>query len=439
MSQNTLAWSILLLVGAVSLWAQQGGGGGQGGTGGGGGNTPTTTTPSPGGRGEPGGVPGQSRTTDPFGSSRQQQQQQRMPDFQRPVFLSGKVMMEDGTPPPEPVTIERVCNGRPFPEGYTDSKGRFSIQLGGDRTLAMTDASVSGSEASGFGGGAFSNDPFSTSSGSLGGADSMGRVNLVGCELRAVLAGYQSDSVELGRRSVFDNPNVGTITLRRLGNVEGTSISMTTLAAPKDAKKAYEKAFKETQKKKPNLERASKELEKAVEEYPEYAAAWHLLGRVRISLDQNEGAREAFEKAVEADSKYLNPYGPLVRMALQDGRWDDAAQLSNRVLQLDPYQTEFQYYHAVSSYNMGRIEAAEKSVMAVQSSKDAHRFPETMQLLGMIHARQGKFQTAADEFRSFLTAQPNSPMAGQIQQQLTEWEALGVIKAQEAASEAGPR
>ena len=29
----------------------------------------------------------------------------------RPVFLSGKVVMEDGTPPPDAVIIERVCGG----------------------------------------------------------------------------------------------------------------------------------------------------------------------------------------------------------------------------------------------------------------------------------------------------------------------------------------
>src|SRR5262249_19613677 len=45
----------------------------------------------------------------------------RFPEMQqRPIFLSGKVMLDDGTPPPEPVTIERVCNGNPRAEAYTD-------------------------------------------------------------------------------------------------------------------------------------------------------------------------------------------------------------------------------------------------------------------------------------------------------------------------------
>src|SRR6266849_5875234 len=53
-----------------------------------------------------------------------------MDALNRPAYLSGKVQMDDGTAPPEPVVIERVCNGSPRAEGYTDAKGRFSFQLG---------------------------------------------------------------------------------------------------------------------------------------------------------------------------------------------------------------------------------------------------------------------------------------------------------------------
>src|ERR1022692_3248637 len=68
-------------------------------------NTPTT--------GIPGSNPGNNRgqypnSTDP---------NNRYPDQTRPIYLSGKVMLDDGTPPPGPVTIERVCNGNPRAQG----------------------------------------------------------------------------------------------------------------------------------------------------------------------------------------------------------------------------------------------------------------------------------------------------------------------------------
>src|SRR5215472_5711068 len=83
-------------------------------------NTPTTTNPN--------------RTTTPT-----TQQQQPYDMGQRPIFLSGKVVMDDGTPPPESVVIERVCGGNPRPEAWTDSKGHFSFQLG-QNTAMMADA-----------------------------------------------------------------------------------------------------------------------------------------------------------------------------------------------------------------------------------------------------------------------------------------------------------
>src|ERR1017187_8335435 len=58
----------------------------------------------------------------------------------QPIFISGRVMTEDGTPPPDPVTMETVCNGSPHAEGYSDSRGYFAIELGA-RNAVIQDAS----------------------------------------------------------------------------------------------------------------------------------------------------------------------------------------------------------------------------------------------------------------------------------------------------------
>ena len=170
------------------------------------------------------------------------QPQYGVPEFQRPIFLSGKVMMDDGTPPPDPVVIQRVCNGRPRPEGYTDSKGRFSFQLGQNLSV-LPDASVGRGDYT----------PNSTNLGinpatgvGVGSSEEMERV-LMNCELRADLPGFRSDSVSLAGRRALDNPEVGIIVLHRIGNVEGLTISATSLMAPKDARKAYEKGLEATQ------------------------------------------------------------------------------------------------------------------------------------------------------------------------------------------------
>src|SRR5712671_6481305 len=101
--------------------------------------------------------------------------------YARPIFVSGKVLLEGGGVLPEPVPIERVCSGTVRREGYADIKGQFVFQMG--QNLTFQDASENDARIT----------PGSQSrSGSNRGQRPL---DLTGCELRAVLAGYQSSSV----------------------------------------------------------------------------------------------------------------------------------------------------------------------------------------------------------------------------------------------------
>ena len=75
--------------------------------------------------------------------------------------------------------------------------------------------------------------------------------DLMGCELRATLAGFRSDIVSLNGRRAMDNPDVGVIILHRMANVEGFTYSGTSAFAPKDAKKAYDKGREAVKKRSP--------------------------------------------------------------------------------------------------------------------------------------------------------------------------------------------
>jgi hypothetical protein len=86
-----------------------------------------------------------------------------------------------------------------------------------------------------------------------------------------------------------------------------------------------------------------------------------------------------------------------------------------------------QYFKAVAHYNSGNLEEAEKAAVAVQEGKDAAQFPQTHQILGLIHSQKGNFNGAATEYRTYLAAQPTGPVAEDLKRRLNEWEALGVI------------
>ena len=410
-------------------FGQQQGGAGNTGTQGGGNNP----SPSPGGDRGTGnnrdsGI-GQQGQRDPFG--------QRSPqtiEMPRAIFLSGKVLLDNGEIPPEPVTVQQICNGQMRPVTYTDSKGRFSYEVGGNSTAMLSDAS-----SSGFGGlpgqpggGGFGQSGF----GGMGAGMGDGSVDLTGCELRAELPGFISEAVTLGRRRALDNPDVGVIVLRKIGGYDGSAISVTTMEAPKGARKEYDKALRELRKNDGKLDKAEESLVKAVEEYPRFALAWTYLGETRMRLENPEGAAAAFEKAIEADSQYLRPYVSLTRLRLQQENWEEVQELSEGILRLNPAAAQYRYFQAVALFNLGNLEESEAIARSIQDKGEDKEYPQTHQMLGMIHARRGAFEMAATEFRSYLEMQPDAPSRDDIHRQLNEWEALGVIEKGEATAAA---
>ena len=343
--------------------------------------------------------------------------------MQRSVFLSGKVMMDDGTPPPEPVTIERVCNGNPRPEGYTDSKGRFSFELGRN-TAMMADASTNmGADPFGNGmpgqpqRGGFGNTGFG------GGSNANIEQQLMGCELRASLPGFRSDIINLAGRRVMDNPDVGTIILHRLANVEGFTFSATSAMAPKDAKKAFEKSRDLLKKKK--LAEAQKELEKATSLYPKYAIAWYDLGRVYEAQNQVEPARKAFESSIEADPKYVNPYLNLSGIFAKEGNWEKTAEFTTKALKLNPFEYPTMYfYNAVANLNLEKLDEAEKSAREARKLDAKNRIPKIDHVLGIVLAQKRDLPGAKDSLSAYLKASPNAGDADQVKKQLEQIDKL---------------
>ncbi|MCZ2151577.1 MAG: tetratricopeptide repeat protein [Bryobacterales bacterium] len=373
--------------------------------------------------GSPGGIPGSTSRPPSFPNPNDQRQTPFPADMQRPIFFSGKVMLEDGTPPPEPVVIERVCNGNPRPEAYTDSKGRFSFQLG-QNTQVMADASVSSTTSDVFG-------PNSPGMGGMGGARGMGggstrggisERDLMGCELRASLAGYRSESVNLGGRRSMDNPDVGVIILRRLANVEGLTFSATSAMAPKDAKKAFDKGRDQARKKK--YPEARKELEKAVTIYPRFANAWQDLGRVLENMDQPAEARKAYEQALASDGKLVEPYVQLAFLSARENDWKTCAADSEKALKLNPFDFPLAYfYNAVANLNLHNLDAAEKSARDGVKADPQKRIPRMRHVLGLVLAQKNDVSGAMEQMKGYLSMLPeNAPDAAVVKGQISQLE-----------------
>ena len=335
--------------------------------------------------------------------------------------IAGKVVMQDGSPVPQNVTIQRVCSGLAKTVAYTDAKGRFSFRWG-DNTTVVADAAEAGSGA----GSSSSGSGFGSSQSAGGGnpmaSDPFGS-RMMNCDVRASVAGFSSTSVSLFNRGTTDLSDVGTIILRHLAGVEGSSVSVTSMMAPKDANKAYEHGLQALLKNKPDD--AVKGFEKAVALYPNYAEAWLNLGKLRVQRKLVEPARTAFQMAIDADPKLVPSYLELGMLYAAEANWQRSGEVLDRAVKLDPVDFPQAWYaDSVAHYNLKNYDAAEKSAREAVKLDPKHANPRAEYLLGLVLAEKQDYAGAAIELAAYIAQSPDAPDLVQVKEQLAQIEKL---------------
>jgi tetratricopeptide (TPR) repeat protein len=333
------------------------------------------------------------------------------------TFVSGKVVLDEGVPLTEPAAIQTICGGQRLTQTYSDVHGGFSFQMGGTRPSS---------------GAAFS-DASSASVGGASGAQS--QVDWRGCQLQVVLAGYSSEIVELGSKmSSAESVDLGRVMLRRLGNVEGTSISVTSALAPSAATKALNKGRE--QEKKGKWDEAQKSLENAVQIYPKYAVAWFELGRVQMHQNDQASAKKSFEQALAADAKYVNPYTGLARLAMNARQWQEVVDLTSKLLVLNPIDFPDAYFlNAVANFYLRNIDAAEKTAREGIKVDAGQQIPRLQYLLGMILLQKHDYPEASEHMQEFLRLAKSPSEVAEAKNELDQIAKLSASVSSPAASE----
>ena len=378
--------ALLLLPSLAAAQARPGGGGAGGGskgtTGGGTGNVVTPTRPS--------GFPNPDLS--PLNS-------------RGPTFLSGKVIVNDGIPLTDPALVQSVCQGNIRNEGYTDSKGSFSLDLNSQR------------EALGSAQETYSGNP------GMSGRPGVRR-NLHDCDLQAVLPGFTSKTVELASKmNEVGSADVGTIVLHRMQKVEGFTISATSAQAPDKAKKDYQKGREDEAKGK--LDPAKEKFSKAVELYPKYAVAWFELGKIQLQQNDAVAAKASFQHAIEADGKFISPYEQLADIALKEKAWKDLDSATEQLVKLNPLSfPQYWYYNAIANYFLQSFDKAEKSAQQGMTIDVQHHIPKMEYVLGMILVQKKDFQGALTHLRNYIRMSPNASDLELAQKQIAALEKL---------------
>ena len=328
----------------------------------------------------------------------------------RVLYLSGKVVVDDGTPLNDRVLIQSNCKGTLRTEGYTDQKGGFSFEFSNTRNRTLSETSLA-------------NDTPAIRAHPSDMRQNNPR-DWRECELKAILGGFTSQVVDLsGRMPAFGNVSIGNIVLHRIGAVEGLTISPKGAHVPDEARKDYEKGLEE--KKNGKLDAAQQKFQKAVEGYPQYAVAWLELGRVQAEKKDVAGARQSFRQSIAADAKLMGPYQELAQLAARDKQWQEVADTTDQLLKLNPLNfPEFWFYNCVAKYHLGNLDAAENSALQGVKIDTEHRIPKMEYVLGTILVQKHDYPGAAEHLHKYLSLAPHGPDASDAQKKLEEVEKL---------------
>jgi len=329
------------------------------------------------------------------------------------VFFSGRVTLEDGSPPPGPVLIQRVCNGLTRTEATTDSRGRFSFKVdAGDSPSKAGDASQAAAPppdvAKPMGISSQYSHPITSA--------------LRDCEVHAVLAGFRAENVSIALKSTLDNPRLPPMVLHPIARAVALTVSATTLAAPPGARKAYEKGLVAMGSQK--WEPAAREFGTAVKLYPAFAIAWYELGAAEQKRDNLPAARDAWKAAILADPKYEKPYESLTFAADARGEWAEAEKYSRAWIELDAEDFPVAYlFSAIANARLNRPAEAERAAREGLRLDKEGKVARLRYVLGLLLMQKGESGEAAKCFRSYLAMAPNAHDAPLVRQEVERLEA----------------
>jgi superkiller protein 3 len=234
------------------------------------------------------------------------------------------------------------------------------------------------------------------------------------CSVTIRLKGYRAT------QAVFRHNSV--VVLKRLGDSEGSMVSMTALKAPEAAQKAFGKGVVAMTDRKWAV--AQKNFERAVEIYPEYAAAWSDLGEVLKEQSHPNEARDAWEHALTADPKYVKPYIQLARLDLEEHRMEDAAGVAERAIAMNPIEfPSIFFYDAAANFNLKRYDVSEKSARRAIDLDGNRQMPRAEYLLGAVLAVKGDRSGALEHLRKYLQLSPKAPDAEEVNRLIAKIEA----------------
>lgn len=223
-----------------------------------------------------------------------------------------------------------------------------------------------------------------------------------------------TEMVQVRDDSVTTNVRLSAPSGKAEAGDRGT-VSVADMKVPDKARDAFKKAQKATQKQ--DTAEARKQLQRALEIYPNYAAALTLRGL--LTLDDNKPAEAIsdLEAAVEADNNYGLGYIILGAAYNLQSRFDDALRVLDRGTSLSP--TSWQGYFEMAKATLAKQDLAGALKHVNRAADLAPREYAPVHLIrANIYLAQKNYAEAMSELEGYLEKDPNSPQSEQARKTL---------------------
>lgn len=220
--------------------------------------------------------------------------------------------------------------------------------------------------------------------------------------------------------------------LRPLGGLLGSKVGIADLQMPAKAQREGKNACAALRNNK--TVEAEGHLRKAVKQWPNYLAAWVVLGQVLEAQHKTDEAYGACSQPLATDSNYLPAYLCLADISARSQSWDKVLQLSTRALEIGSTNDAVAYgYQAAAYFRLHRLPEAEKSALQALEIDKSNADPRVHFLLAQIYEAKSDRRSEAAQLREYLkyASDPNdvamvkhylSELEKQTSSTPTEWE-----------------
>jgi hypothetical protein len=188
--------------------------------------------------------------------------------------------------------------------------------------------------------------------------------------------------------------------------VDSPTVSVTRLAVPGKARDEFQKACKNL--KHDNFAEAEDHARRAAEIYPDYAAAWVVLGQALMAGNKDNEGAQACKQAMKADPTYAPPYICLAQFAERTNHWDDVYTFSDQAQSLEPVNDPYVYfYEGMAALHLKNFAKAEMDALIAERLDSSAKIPKLHLLLAEVYRAKGDKNGEAVELQKFLELSPH--------------------------------